>query len=269
VEFTYKNETNTEGFFDKEWQIVNRRKHRIICLGDSFTQGIGASPDSSYPHVLESILGDTVQVMNCGIAGSDPFYEYRRLQRDLLKYKPDIVVFAINSSDVFDVEIRLGDERFSNNYDRLKKKAPWWEPIYANSYILRLFIHQGLGYDWAFMTKQERKKEEIKAILDLTYNLDKCVEICKANNIKCVFMFTPMRGEINNTLQVQPVMLYAKKQGYNYINMRDVFIKAGVNDNNSSKYFWPIDGHNKPKGYALIAQAIRSEIISDSLLINK
>lgn len=267
VEFTFKRETNSEGFFDKEWLLVSPRKRRIACLGDSFTQGMGASPDSSYPAVLESLLGDTVEVMNCGIAGSDPFYERNRLKRDLLKFKPDIVLFAINSSDVFDVVMRLGEQRFSKNYDQTKRKEPWWLPIYAQSYVFRLIIHQGLGYDWAFMTEQDRVKEEAGAIIELKHNLDRCVELCKANNIQCVFLFTPMRGELTIPMQTEPVEQYAAKQGYSFINARDFFIKAGLNDNNSDKYFWPIDGHNKPAGYALIAKAIRNKIVADSLLI--
>jgi len=265
-EFDSSIKINNAGFVDRNWQVKRNKKRRVICLGDSFTQGVGAPTDSSYPRILETLYADSVEVMNAGIAGSDPFYEYIKLKRDLLKYKPDVAVFAFNSSDIFDVVMRLGEERFSENYDRLRLKAPWWEPIYAQSYFFRLFIHQGLGYSYSFMDKTELEMKEAKALNDLEHCLDMCSELCSINNIQCIFVFQPMRGEVFEKMQLEPAIRYAANKGYRYLDMRNVYLANKIDSFQSYEYFWPIDGHNKPKGYALMAVALKNQILRDSLL---
>ena len=116
--FNYKqNEFNTawrannEGFKDKVF-IVPKKRIRIMLLGDSFTEGIGADNDSSLPKQLSYILDDSFatpfEVWNCGMSGSDPVFEFRTFQDKLLRYAPDMVTVVINASDITDVITRGG-----------------------------------------------------------------------------------------------------------------------------------------------------------------
>lgn len=49
------------------------RPLRITCVGDSITQGVGSSNENlySYPAQLQKILGDSYQVKNAGVSGSN------------------------------------------------------------------------------------------------------------------------------------------------------------------------------------------------------
>ena len=56
TEFKYERFTNSLGFADKEWDADKKTKKRLVALGDSFTEGDGASADSSFPVLLQQLL---------------------------------------------------------------------------------------------------------------------------------------------------------------------------------------------------------------------
>lgn len=60
-EFNYK--TNSLGFRGAEFDTSNS-KFRILCLGDSFTEGVGATYENSWPIQLESILSGNCSKSN-------------------------------------------------------------------------------------------------------------------------------------------------------------------------------------------------------------
>jgi lysophospholipase L1-like esterase len=79
----------------------------IIAFGSSSTQGTGASsPDRSYPAVLQKSLNSAlgpdreIRVINRGIGGEDVDTMMERLERDVLREKPDIVIWQTGSNDL-------------------------------------------------------------------------------------------------------------------------------------------------------------------------
>lgn len=114
IEFSYSRHTNSLGFSDREWAVQkDTTKLRIITLGDSFTEGDAAPADSAYPFLLQQILGERVEVLNAGICGCDPVFNYKNLEDRLLKYQPDVVIQTISTNDLFkDISLRGGFERF-------------------------------------------------------------------------------------------------------------------------------------------------------------
>src|ERR1043165_5059079 len=101
-DFKYLYKTNSLGIREAELsEPENDSTCRILTLGDSFTDGVGAPLDSSWPKMLQADLNRenrNVDIYNAGISGADPFYEYTLLRDKLLKYKPNIVMVGINSS---------------------------------------------------------------------------------------------------------------------------------------------------------------------------
>ncbi len=74
-EFSYPlHSINSLGLFDSEKDI----KAKIIILGDSFTQGLGAPPDSSFPFILEKLIKQPI--LNAGLSGSNPIFENNLLK---------------------------------------------------------------------------------------------------------------------------------------------------------------------------------------------
>lgn len=42
-------------------------KTKIVCMGDSITEGFGIEPEESYPFVLQKLLGEEYEVINKGV----------------------------------------------------------------------------------------------------------------------------------------------------------------------------------------------------------
>ena len=79
----------------------------IVAFGSSSTQGIGAStPAAAYPAKLEADLrqalprlSGSVSVVNRGIGGEAIDDMLKRLDRDVLAAKPDLLIWQIGSND--------------------------------------------------------------------------------------------------------------------------------------------------------------------------
>lgn len=78
----------------------------IIAIGSSSTEGYGASsPDHSYPAQLERLLRsrhpDTaIRVFNRGRGGEIAAQTLARFGRDLLPYRPTLVIWQVGANDV-------------------------------------------------------------------------------------------------------------------------------------------------------------------------
>lgn len=80
--------------------IRQRGEYRIMCLGESTTAG----GEDSYPAQLEAILnqrniGIKFSVINKGVTGTNSSLILSRLEENLDKYKPDIVIAMMGSND--------------------------------------------------------------------------------------------------------------------------------------------------------------------------
>ena len=61
------------GFRGEEIAIFKRTDQRIICIGDSWTEGIGANESQTWPAVLATNLPSSqYEVINLGDAGATP-----------------------------------------------------------------------------------------------------------------------------------------------------------------------------------------------------
>jgi lysophospholipase L1-like esterase len=84
---------------------VDEGSPRILCVGDSFTYGLGAtSRENTYPSQLDAALEarDTdAQVINCGWPGSTSGDLLTKLDEQLAAYRPRIVYVLTGCNDVW------------------------------------------------------------------------------------------------------------------------------------------------------------------------
>ncbi|MFC1514922.1 SGNH/GDSL hydrolase family protein, partial [Candidatus Omnitrophota bacterium] len=73
-----------------------KEEFTILCLGDSFTEGLGAGRDKSYPRQLERILRENailnINVINEGRSASTSSMLLKRLPEDIDRHDPDIII---------------------------------------------------------------------------------------------------------------------------------------------------------------------------------
>jgi hypothetical protein len=117
LEFRYP--SDPRGYFGKGNRVVSRinsqgfRGHeaslerpagtlRIAVLGDSFTLGTGVRDEDTLPAQLERELaadGTEVEILNFGIGGTNTAWQVRLLERQVLGYRPDLVLMVVFLND--------------------------------------------------------------------------------------------------------------------------------------------------------------------------
>ena len=83
---------------------VSGRSLRILAIGSSSTEGVGASsPQFAYPAQLQAhlrrLLGRPINVDNAGVGGETIMTTVKRLEAALSADKPDLVIWQVGTND--------------------------------------------------------------------------------------------------------------------------------------------------------------------------
>jgi lysophospholipase L1-like esterase len=277
-DFKYNYITNEIGL--REISIDSFKKKssdtfRILTLGDSFTEGVGAPYDSTFPYLLEKKLqlkNLNCKVYNAGASGSDPFFNYVFYKDKLKNLNPHLIIIAINSSDINDYFFRGGMERFQNNFTVKTKKGPRYETLYKHSYIFRLLIVNILRKKkQMFISDAEYKtiiKDFSQDFLKLMSDFEK-----KMGDYTCLLIVAfPAPSESKNSYIRKNIIikktfeqLLSESQSNN-IYVKSLFpeFNALINKHNFYDFTFKNDGHFNSNGYEHFASYLLPGI--DSLI---
>ena len=269
-EFSYHFIANNEGLLEKEFSTdKDSNTVRVMVFGDSFIQGIGAPYDSSCPRQLEGILrrevlGKKVEVWDCGIGGSDPYFEYILLQK-LMKYHPDYVIVGLNSTDISDLYLRGGMERFKPDSTVQYRPRPWFEPLYGKSFVVRRVVHDVLHYNWLLQKPSEQEHDRIASILKINAVLDSFQRTCASKHIPLLVSLQPCLFEFIDGI---PYSMTAVKTHCDSANIPAIDLKAymaniGYAGDKVKPIYWPIDGHFNNAGYGIYAKFLGETVAKD------
>ncbi len=137
---------------------------RILSLGDSFTIGYEVEVEDCFTSVLERTLrekGFNVEVINAGVSGYSTAEECLYLERELLKYGPDIVLVSFYRNDMQD-NVRTNLFRLVD--DSLEEAESEYIPLgklgdFLNSNPVLAFLS---GYSNAFAFLKENTSLHLK-----------------------------------------------------------------------------------------------------------
>ena len=116
---SYNNDNTDESrIADVMRRAKNGEEITIGVIGGSITQGSSASAqDKCYASLLkkwweEKFPDATIRFVNAGIGGTSSYYGVHRVEKDLLRYEPDLVVveFSVNDGN---------DQFYKKSYDNL------------------------------------------------------------------------------------------------------------------------------------------------------
>lgn len=74
-----------------------------VCLGDSFTYGMGVSREHTYPGRLEKLLDGEVRFINLGKLGSGPLAQ-KELLAEAMRHEPALVILGALINDAVDAQ---------------------------------------------------------------------------------------------------------------------------------------------------------------------
>jgi len=292
-EFKYRYMANSLGLREKEMPLHKSDSvFRLICIGDSFTEGDGAEYEDAYPRFLEKKLNAEAdssvryEVYNAGVCGSDMFFMNRILEEKLFAYQPDAVIYLINNSDVNDIIFRGGNERFLADGTTKFKSAPWFHAIFRFSHVARLILQEFFTIDnSSLLPKKKMEFARVKAINLIAQEMATAKKMCASRKVKCAFIIQPVPTD-NFALMAQQILsngngmggtkkslkLLAEKMPnetalINQVQMNNTLLpltKAYANIK-IEEYAWPVNGHFNAKGYAILANQIYNQVtLSDS-----
>lgn len=106
-ETLYQVQTNSLGFKDASQRTVelNSDKHRILMIGDSFTEGVGLEFDKTFAGIVAKQLANrNIEVLNAGVIGYSPAIYYRKIKYllETTQLQIDDVVVFLDISDIPD-----------------------------------------------------------------------------------------------------------------------------------------------------------------------
>ncbi|MGM0650527.1 MAG: SGNH/GDSL hydrolase family protein [Bacteroidota bacterium] len=265
MEFSFDRKGNNLGYRDKEWHWKDMKdKIRILALGDSFTEGFGTHNDSTWLKFLERKLNDTsLYFMNGGITGSDPVFEAYKLRNTFNRFKSNLIIVCINDSDIDDIIIRGGFERFDPIKNNIYK-SHWWEPAYAASHVMRVFIN--LKFNKLLIDKKKFKQKKNKSFAIIKQAMDSVQTYCRNNSAQAIFVFHPSIGYARENINPYDYFIDTLNMGNAVvIDLYEYYQQADIK-NNIDKYYWKEDGHHNARGYELMAEGIYEGIKENALI---
>lgn len=101
--------TNSHGHRDRATTLEKPKGTlRVLVLGDSFTVGAGVRQEEAYPHLIEVMLNErfeaaTIEVINSGTGGWQPFQYAQYLEHYGLQFDPDVILVGFYvGNDMYD-----------------------------------------------------------------------------------------------------------------------------------------------------------------------
>ncbi len=270
-EFVFKRTTNKLGYSD--FEIKNRKSKkeiRVLCLGDSFTEGDGADFEESYVYQLRKnyLKSPTYYVFNAGKCGSDPFFNFVNYSDILCKYDFDIILQTLSSSDLADdIKKRGGIERFQNKYTlKYRKPNTFIEHLYIMSYVGRSFLHF-FGYNELLITNDVFEED-----IEKTTQLVKKFQMTAfKNKARLILILLPNKKEVSEDYPnyfKRTINKIKKNKSIEIIDLR-VYYRKAMKKNPTDfikKNWWNEDWHHKPKGYLMMAHSIFRALVEKKVI---
>jgi hypothetical protein len=265
TEFIFSRTTNDLGYSDYNIRPrLTKKEVRLLCLGDSFTEGDGAPFNKSYVYQLRDKLlrPHKYYVFNAGKCGSDPFYNFVNYRDILKKYEFDIILQTLSSSDIEDdINKRGGMERFKKKYlIEYRKPNSTLKHIYIMSYVGRSFL-EFFGFNELFVTKT-RTYEDSKKTIEL---MNQYYLLTKKHNSKLVLVILPNKIEVEKDYPLffkKTIETIKKNKDIHIIDLRNYYRNelAKNRENFINKNWWEEDWHHTPNGYKMMAHGVYSSL---------
>lgn len=267
TEFHYINRYNELGHRETSFQDFahDTASRKVVCTGDSFTEGDGAPYDSTWVRSLEQLSNRAfnrgIRFYNAGVCGSDVFFNSKTLTDKLMPANPACVIECLNTSDLNDVICMGGEERFNADGTTTGKINLYWEPLYKYSHLFRAIIHVIFRYDNNLVRRSTRDEQQQRAAVIVAGRVEKTAAYLAARKIAYYLVVHPCPHEIRSP---DSVITYLERTfaGKPYlVNISDT-MRAYYKVNDLEKNSYPINGHFNSKGYWVMGGMIFTRLES-------
>jgi hypothetical protein len=264
-EFNYYRKTNSLGLTCAEIPTVKEpNEYRVFVMGDSFAEGFGVDQEQSFAYLLTSCFKahyDNVSFYNTAVSGSDIVFNLKLLQDKLTVFKPDKIIYILNMSDIQDITIRGGNERFCKPDKICIPSAPFIEIPYSVSFVFRHIIHDFYDYDYLLLNEKVRLQKEAEAQQILAEILEEFTLYCNAHSIDFQLVLQPIYPELENREYKYPIFYQLSNKYPESIDLLKLWKADSTLQNVGRKdLYFMLDNHFNVAGNALVAKSICENI---------
>jgi hypothetical protein len=264
------------------------QRMRIICVGDSFTFGMGVDLQDTFAKKLEAKLnraGKRCEVLNFGVIAYQMWNHVEVIKRKALSYHPDLIVLALFFDDLavslpprdangrcqgYDLDqsihyqpttsvalnnfIKNISAYYENKY-RYKRGHDFLKSIEGRKKLWGPSHPESIHYQILAGTAERHVYQEFSQALATIGNLtkDHHIEIVVVLIPDAVQVNDPHRQAVNAVVRGECVNL-----GLPFLDITPIFEKQ---NDLMSLYLFPLDGHTSAKGHQLIAEALSQHIL--------
>jgi len=238
--------TNSEGFRDRNHK-ANPNTVKIAVLGDSFTMGTGVQEQEMYVSQTEKLLNASnknveYELFNFGVSGYALTSYKSILERNALKYNPDLVVIGFcGPNDHY----RIGIDFPLDNFIIKPKKNVFWD-----SYLKKLLI---IKFHTKIIEPVPYKAEHAKYIDEQFQDFQ---NIFIKNNSKGIVFYMDL---VYDPIHIAHIKKLAKKNNLLFLDISEFF-----QDKNLFHYIVnELDPHPNGKANQIFAEKLSSYILAN------
>jgi hypothetical protein len=268
----YRMATNSLGFKDAAPRTVPLRdpRHRILFLGDSFTEGLGVPFEETFPALLWDRLGrDRTEILNAGVMFYTPKLEALKLAYlvEAVGLLVQEVVLLVDISDPMN-ELTFADWKpgplpFSARYwlkrhsylghlvlDKVKEPDPVAARLWPDGSDAREL------YEWTLRPDQVERWAG-RGLRLAAGHVDEMVELCRRHAIRLTLTVYPWPYHLSmkdrDSIQLHFWRDYAAAHGIDFVDLWSAFFdRARPGQGN----FLAHDVHWSPAGHRLVADLL-------------
>jgi hypothetical protein len=250
-------------------------QYRIICIGDSFTQGWGVDDEHTYPAWIER-LEPRLETINMGMGAYGIDQAYLRYQRDAARYRADMLILAVISND-FD---RMGRDTF-----KMQRFKPWLAiapsgslevrgvPVPnlsrdAGNWFSKLPASSALYQFWRRIYSESIRKPDVWALATAVFaDLQR---IAGERGQRFVLVYFPTLSELRRAQEGLPLPLaeqcaeWSRRSNVEFVDVKPAFDPVPKSELDS--YFSPPhDPHYSEEGNRLVAMTLLKRLFPAGL----
>ncbi len=245
--------------FDFDRKLTDKKENtfRIICLGDSQTNGLpwAGKSELTYPKQLEHKLqerypGKKIEVINMGVAGYTSYQGIVYLRKVGLKYKPDMVIAAFGNHDGSGASAPDNEVSRENDFDTGFRRLLYRSQLYL------LIRKKVLERKSVAVNKENAPVFRRVSIGDYNRNLQNIIDLGKRRNYSTVLLILPNQSNrmVANQEYADITGKIADRNGVRFIDCRDLM--RATSQKEKERLFQPDKCHFTMEGNGKIADFI-------------
>ena len=274
---------SAQGLRDRRFELPTPAgTHRLLCLGDSFTNGFGVTPEQTFAKLLEQTLANSDsedaparwEVINAGVAATGTAHQLAWYAADGYRYGAELVLLTFSPNDFLDSAISglwsLSSDSTLIQHPaprsrtlkalRLTRYLPGYATWFARSHFLNAVKQRFAQRHHADLERDSRNEAEAASTTRRQTALTgallrRLARECQEHGARLVVQIVPpLAGSGQIEQQTQQLVAYLATEGIDCIDLRDRFAQQQSQDVLTN---YRIDGHWTAAGHRIATEQIR------------